>query len=133
MRKTLGFLSSGISYLLLAGSAFAQAKVDIVPPAGSATNIKVENVPQFIISILFVIGIVVAVAFLIYGGIRWILSGGDKAAVENARNHIVAAIVGLVIVIAAFFILNTVITIITGRPFDLQHLCIPSLANPTCQ
>lgn len=133
MRKTLGIFASSISYFLFTGSVFAQAKIDLVPPVGSAQNIKVEQVPQFIVSILFVIGIVIAVAFLIYGGIKWILSGGDKTAVENARNHIVAAIVGLVIVIAAFFILNTVITIITGKPFDLQHLCIPSLANPTCQ
>ncbi len=132
MRKTLGIFASSISYFLFTGSVFAQA-IDIQPPVGSAQNIKVEQVPQFIVSILFVIGIVIAVAFLIYGGIKWILSGGDKTAVENARNHIVAAIVGLVIVIAAFFILNTVITIITGKPFDLQHLCIPSLANPTCQ
>ena len=133
MRKTLGFISSGISYLLFTGSVFAQPKVDIVQPIGSAQNIKVENIPQFVVSILFVIGIVVAIAFFIYGGIKWILSGGDKTAVETARNHIVAAVVGLVIIIAAFFILGAVIQLITGQPFSLQHLCIPSLANPTCQ
>lgn len=131
MRKSLGFLSSGISYFLFTVSVFAQ-EVDIDAPAGSATNIPLENIPQFVVSILFVIGIVVAIAFFIYGGIKWILSGGDKTAVENARNHIVSAVVGLVIVIAAFFILSTVIQLITGNPFDLQNLCIPSLANPTC-
>ena len=131
MRKTLGFLSSGISYLLFTGSVFA-AEVDIVAPAGSATNIPLENIPQFVVSILFVIGIVVAIAFFIYGGIKWILSGGDKTAVESARNHIVSAVVGLVIVIAAFFILSTVIQLITGNAFDLTNLCIPSLAHPTC-
>lgn len=133
MRKTLGFFASSISYFLLTGSVFAQPKVDIVPPIGSATSISVEKIPQFVVSILFVIGIVVAIAFFIYGGIKWILSGGDKTAVESARNHIVAAVVGLVIIIAAFFILSTVIQLITGQPFNLQHLCIPSLANPTCQ
>ncbi len=132
MRKALGIFASSISYFLLTGSVFAQAKVDIQQPAGSAQNIAVENIPQFIISILFVIGIIVAIAFFIYGGIKWVLSGGDKTAVESARNHIVAAIVGLVIIIAAFFILKTVITLITGSPFDLQHLCIPTLAKPKC-
>ncbi len=132
MRKSLAFISAGLSYLYLAASAFAQP-INIQPPAGSAENIKIENIPQFIVSILFVIGIIIAIAFLIYGGIKWILSGGDKSAVESARNHIVAAIVGLVIVIAAFFILSAVIQIITGRPFDLTRLCIPSLTNPSCQ
>ncbi len=134
MRKTLGFITVGLSYLLFTASSFAQVTpIAISPPAGSAQNISIANIPQFIISILFVAGIVIAIAFLIYGGIKWILSGGDKSAVETARNHIVAAIVGLVIVIAAFFILSTVITIITGKPFDLSHLCIPTLANPNCQ
>lgn len=132
MRKLLGFISAGLSYLVSTGKAFA-APIDIQPPVGSATNISVEKIPQFVVSILFVIGIVVAIAFFIYGGIKWILSGGDKTAVESARNHIVAAVVGLVIIIAAFFILSTVVTIITGSPFDLEHLCIPSLRNPTCR
>lgn len=131
MRKSLGFITSTLSYLFFSASAFAQA-IDLKPPAGSIEDVKIEQVPQFIVTILFVIGIVIAIAFLIYGGIKWILSGGDKAAVESARNHIVAAIVGLVIVIGAFFILSTVITIITGKPFDLTNLCIPSLADPTC-
>jgi len=131
MRKILGFLSSGIYYLLFTGSVFAQA-INIEKPVGSAVDIKVENIPQFFISILFVIGIVVAIAFFIYGGIKWILSGGDKTAVESARNHIVAAVIGLVIIIAAFFILGTVIKLITGNDFNLNALCIPSLRDPKC-
>ncbi len=131
MRKSLGLLSSGILYLLFSGSVFADP-INIQPPVGSASNISVANIPQFFVSILFVIGIVVAIAYFIYGGIKWILSGGDKTAVESARNHIVAAVIGLVIIIAAFFILGTVIQLITGQPFSLNALCIPSLANPTC-
>jgi len=117
--------------LLFTGSVFAQA-INIEKPVGSAVDIKVENIPQFFISILFVIGIVVAIAFFIYGGIKWILSGGDKTAVESARNHIVAAVIGLVIIIAAFFILGTVIKLITGNDFNLNALCIPSLRDPKC-
>lgn len=132
MGKALGFISTGLSYLVFAGKTFAAA-INIEPPVGSATNITIEKIPQFVVSILFVIGIVIAIAFFIYGGIKWILSGGDKTAVESARNHIVAAVVGLVIIIAAFFILTTVIQLITGQEFRLDALCIPTLANPTCQ
>lgn len=134
MRKSLGFITGGLSYLLLATSAFAQT-IQLSPPvqALGPQGIKLEQVPQFIITLLFVVGIVIAVAFLIYGGIKWILSGGDKTAVEAARNHIIAAIVGLIIVVAAFFIINIVFTLLTGKPFSLSNLCIPSLSNPTCQ
>jgi hypothetical protein len=47
-----------------------------------------------------------------YGGIKWITSRGDKVAVESARRHIVAAVIGLVVVISAFFILQVVFRIL---------------------
>lgn len=39
--------------------------------------------------------------YLIWGGIEWITSGGDKGQTEKARNKITAAIIGLVILSAA--------------------------------
>ncbi len=133
VKKSLAFITSGAAYLTATISAFAQTKIPLAAPTGSVGNIDIAQIPQFLISLLFVIGVIVAVVFLIYGGIKWILSGGDKTAVESARNHIIAAIVGLVIVVAAFLILNVVFTIITGSKFDLNNLCIPTLANPTCK
>lgn len=133
MRKIIGFIP-GLIALLNASVAFAQgSNIAISPPQGSIGDVDISKIPQFIVGLLFVVGVVIAIAFLIYGGIKWILSGGDKQAVESARNHIVAAIVGLIIVVGAFVILNLVIRIITGQPFDLNNLCIPSLTNPTCK
>ena len=137
MRKGLGFILGIGSSLTLAATAFAAygTPINLAPPAGavSASQVDVAKIPQFLITLLFVVGIVVALAFLIYGGIKWILSGGDKAGVDAARKHIVAAIVGLVIVVTSFVILNFVFQILFGSSFSLSHLCIPSLANPTCQ
>ena len=62
-----------------------------------------------VITIAFVLAIIIALAFLVYGGIKWITSGGDKAAVESARNTIVAAVIGLIIVFLSYFILNIVL------------------------
>jgi len=53
-------------------------------------------------SLLFIVAGIAAVLFLIQGGIGWITSGGDKAGVEAARNKIIHAIVGLIIVIATW-------------------------------
>jgi hypothetical protein len=47
-----------------------------------------------------------------FGGIKWITSRGDKVAVESARRHIVAAVIGLVVVVSAFFILQVVFRIL---------------------
>lgn len=133
MKKYLELIGAVFFYIFLAAPVFAQP-IPLVPPASAIPNtVSIAQIPQFIVSLLFVVGIIIAIAFLIYGGIKWILSGGDKTAVESARNHIVAAIIGLVIVLAAFFILNIVFTILTGSPFDLSHLCIPTLASPNCK
>ena len=61
-----------------------------------------------IITYLLIGATLLALAFLIYGGIRWITSGGDKAGVEAARKTITYAIVGLVITFLAFFIVNMI-------------------------
>ncbi len=136
MKKAVGFISGTYLYLLLAKSIFAATEsipISLVPPQGSIPTIPIQQIPQFLVTLLFVFGIITAVVFLIYGGIKWILSGGDKTKVESARGHIVAAIIGLVIVAAAFFIINIAFTILTGKAFEFGKLCIPTLENPNCK
>lgn len=135
MRKSLGFISALSLYFGSSALALAQgiSPVAITPIKGSLINIDLNKIPQFIIQLLFAIGIIVVIAYLIYGGIKWVMSGGDKAAVEAARNHIVAAIVGLVIIVGAFLIINIVFTLLTGAPFSLftagQTITIPGLGG----
>lgn len=114
MRKLIGFIFGLISPLIFVSPAFA-ATINICPPTGSGFDklclLDFNSFPGIIgtlIRLILIVAIVISLFFLIYGGIRWVLSGGDKTAVEAARNHIVAAIVGLVIVLLAFFILNLI-------------------------
>ena len=60
------------------------------------------------IQLALVIASVVFFFILIVGGIRWIVSGGDKAQTEAARGQITAALVGLVIVFAAWAIVQLI-------------------------
>ena len=54
-----------------------------------------------VINIFSVIVGIVAVIMLIYGGFRYVTSGGDSGNIGNAKNTILYAIVGLVIVAIA--------------------------------
>jgi hypothetical protein len=47
---------------------------------------------------------------IIYGGFRYITSGGDSGRVGSAKNTLIYAIVGLIIVALAQLIVNFVIT-----------------------
>ncbi len=57
---------------------------------------------------LFLVG-AISVVMLIYGGIRYTLSGGDSTAVGNAKNTILYAIVGIVITVLAYAIVGFVV------------------------
>jgi hypothetical protein len=61
---------------------------------------------------LYLIG-AISVLMLIYGGIRYTISGGDSKNVTAAKNTILYAIVGIVVAILAFAIVNFVITSLT--------------------
>lgn len=58
---------------------------------------------------IYIIG-AVAIIMLILGGLRYVLSGGDPKATQDAKNTIVYAIIGLVVAIAAYAFVNYVIT-----------------------
>lgn len=51
--------------------------------------------------LLFVVG-AVAVIMLIFGGIRYIVSGGDQANVTAAKNTILYAIIGIIVALLAY-------------------------------
>ena len=110
--KVLASLTSVSAYLLVTASAFAQNQGLKAPGGSLATDTKIETIPQVIVNYMFLIAAFLAVAYLMFGGIKWITSRGDKIAVESARKHIVAAVIGLVIVAGSFFALNVVFTLL---------------------
>jgi len=84
---------------------FAQApQITINQPP----NIKIGDIGKLIsalVGVLLILSALIAFFYLILGGISWITSGGDKAAMETARNKITHAIVGLIIVGAAWAVM----------------------------
>ena len=78
--------------------------------AGTSTptnaNVVIKNVTN---TMFFIIG-AVSVIMLIYGGIRYTTSGGNANSVTAAKNTVIYSIVGLVISILAYAIVNFVVT-----------------------
>ncbi|MGE5041628.1 MAG: hypothetical protein ACM3IJ_01860 [Candidatus Levyibacteriota bacterium] len=129
MKQKLLALSSSAGMLMVSAQiAFADAipTVKIQPPSTVGVNTDINSLIAFIINAIIVLGIILSLIFLLYGGVRWIMSGGDKAKVDSARGTIVAAIVGLIIVVLAYVIINAVLMILTGKSLN-QGFVIPSL------
>ncbi len=70
---------------------------------------KVDSTIKAIIDILSVIVGIVAVVVLIISGLRMIASGGDSAKVSAAKNGVLYAVIGLVIVALAQIIVKFVL------------------------
>lgn len=64
--------------------------------------VKITNTAMFILGAL-------AVIMLIFGGIKYTLSGGNAESVKNAKNTILYAVIGIVVAVLAFAAVNFVV------------------------
>jgi hypothetical protein len=94
---------------LCAGASFDVSNVSGAQcPGGSGT--KVNNIIKFALNLFSVIVGLISVVMIIMGGLKYVLSGGDSNKVSGAKDTILFAIVGLVIVAIAQVIVHFVIT-----------------------
>ncbi len=56
----------------------------------------------------------IAVCIMLYGGFLWMTAAGNEDKVETAKKLIMAGIIGLIIILAAFLIVNFVVTNVTN-------------------
>jgi cbb3-type cytochrome oxidase subunit 3 len=85
---------------------------------GSLKSALTNSAPQSIAgtivgAVLSLLGVIFFL-LIIYGGIRWMLAQGNETEVEAAKQIIIAAVIGLVIVLAAYAITTFIGGYLTG-------------------
>ena len=103
-------LAAGGSMLTAAPKALA-IDFPVVEPVG--TNISILTVLGNIANWMFGLAGALAVLFLIYGGITYIV-GGAKAE-ETAKKLIMNSIIGLVVIALAYVLAQLAIDLVTGQ------------------
>lgn len=68
---------------------------------------------------LLIATVVITLLFLLYGGLNWIMSEGDKTKVESARRTIIYAIIGLFVAFLSFFVISFVGSMLGVNFFQL--------------
>lgn len=68
-----------------------------------------DNIKIITNVLLFILG-AIAVIMIIIGGIRYATSNGDSSAIQGAKNTILYAVIGLIVAILAYAIVNFVVT-----------------------
>lgn len=84
-------------------------RIDPVAGMPSGGSVTLQKVITFGLTYLFIIVITAALIFLIWGGIAWTTSQGDKAKIEAARKRIMYAVIGMVVAFSAYLIISTVL------------------------
>ncbi len=82
---------------------------------------KVDNVVATVINILSLVVGVISVIMVVIGGIKYTLSQGDSNSTASAKNTVIYAIVGLVIVLLAQLIVMFVINRATSDPLPSNN------------
>ncbi len=112
----VGALIGGVGGALLpASNAYAVSVFDQCAGANADTAIckakddNAANMITIIINTLLVVLGMIAVIMIVIGGIRYTTSNGDPGGIKSAKDTIIYSVVGLVVAIMSFAIVNFVV------------------------
>ena len=99
--------------------AFAYANLQTVTAfggtaSGTSAQDVLDAIELVVNAILTLVGII-AVIFVIIGGVRYITSQGDESAVAQAKLTIIYALFGIIIVILSAVLVNIIISAADGN------------------
>ncbi len=78
-------------------------------PGNAPAAVGHQSMINLIINLLIFISILLALFYLVWGGVDWLTSRGDRQKLSSARQKIVFAIIGLIIVFLAYLIVNIIL------------------------
>lgn len=109
-----GVASADIKTELCKGADFAAApdssKACGTPTDGQSAETGLADIARTITKYFSIIVGAISIIMIIYGGFRYIVSGGDSGKVSSAKNTLIYALVGLIIVALAQLIVRFVVS-----------------------
>ena len=87
-------------------SVYAADNIIITPPKNFNVITDLGKLISNGISLLMIIAAIATFFYLVWGGLEWITSGGEKTGTEAAKSKITSAFIGLFIVFSAWAIMN---------------------------
>lgn len=96
---------------------------DVIPPGiytPPGTGLTLSGIQQIINTVantLMVVGVVIAVIFIIWGGIKYMAAKGDETSLKSAKDSIYRGVIGAAVVLGVGVILRTVGVLVTRSFF----------------
>ena len=104
-------IKNKIQFAAIAAPIYAAENIVIKPKPGAFDNLFALTPSRMVSGAISGVLLIVSLVFffiLIIGGLKWITSGGDEKKVAAARSGITNALIGLVIVFAAWAIVRLI-------------------------
>lgn len=116
--KKVGKVLIPVTMALLPVLAFALTN-PTPPLAGNPVTLgEIEDLIRRIAQFLIVIGVIIAVIFIIFGGLQYITAGGDDKKAEKGKTAVKNGVIGAAIILGVGVILQTVAVLVTRQFFD---------------
>lgn len=115
--KKVGYAVMMLS--VLAMPFFVFALNEPTPPIGGyAINLEeIKRIIEVVARFLIIVGVIIAVIFIIWGGITYMAAGGDEGKAGTAKTRIINGVIGAAIVLGVGLILQTIAGFVAGTFF----------------
>ncbi len=134
--RPLLYASIGTAFLMYA--AFMPASVayatKIVPCEGDACRAcDLKTLGANVIHFLVIMAVLLGTLFVMYAGFLMVTAQGNMSKIEHARSIITDLIVGIIILLLSYVIVDTIMKTLTDSSFGSNWSYIQCVSNPTAQ
>ena len=124
MKSIFYSLSSFIAFLVTVKPAYAQI---INPTVGEfGTNVQEAQGGGLFVSYFLVIwnaiisvGAIAVLIYFLWGAFEWITSAGDSAKLQSARNRMLHAFIGLLLLVTSYTLIGYISQLLFGAEFNI--------------
>ena len=109
----LGVMTLVPSYVGASPASQIQGGVNQAGGSGETSNLG-SRVKTIVNILLYILG-AIAVVMIVIGGIRYTTSNGESSSIKSAKDTILYSVIGLVVAIMAFAIVNFVLDAFTSK------------------
>ena len=116
--KTVAKVGMATAMALLPALVFAQLPTPTSPyTVQPVTLVDIQGIIETIARFLILVSVVVAVIFIVWGGMMYMMAGDDAAKAGAAKTRIVNGIIGALVVLAVGLILQTLASLVNWTVF----------------
>lgn len=113
-------------FLSVTHTGWAQSFADL-PPGQPITFDEIDDLIERVAQFLIVVSVILAIIFIVWGGITYMAAGANATKVTEAQTRIKNGIIGAAVVLGVGVIIQTIAGVVTRDffcQFQLLGVCI---------